>query len=197
MSADRRARWGFHQLSDHWAARLVASAEVPPGALVVDIGAGTGSITTHLVRAGARVVAVELHPTRARQLQERFGGSVTVVRADAADLRLPRRPFRVVANPPFSLTTAILRRLLAPGSRLTRADLVVPAFTAARWAAGRAPGSRRWSGAWAASVVGRLPSGAFRPPAPMATAVLRLERHGAGGADPQAPPRGRCLVLPA
>ena len=33
-----------------------------PGELVLDLGAGEGALTAHLVRAGARVVAVELHP---------------------------------------------------------------------------------------------------------------------------------------
>ena len=91
------------------------------------MGAGTGALTGLLVASGARVVAVELHVSRASALRAAFCASpVTVVVADAADLRLPRRPFRVVANPPFAITTALLKRLTAPGSRLVRADLVVP-----------------------------------------------------------------------
>ena len=83
--------------------RVVADAGVRPGDLVLDIGAGTGAVTAPLVAAGARVIAVELHPERVAMLRERFAGDdVTVVRADVADLRLPRRPFRVVANPPFA-----------------------------------------------------------------------------------------------
>jgi 16S rRNA A1518/A1519 N6-dimethyltransferase RsmA/KsgA/DIM1 with predicted DNA glycosylase/AP lyase activity len=54
--------WGWHRLADEWAARVVAAAAVGPGELVLDIGAGTGALTGPLVRAGARVVAVELHP---------------------------------------------------------------------------------------------------------------------------------------
>ena len=167
---------------------MVRAAGIRRGDLVLDVGAGTGALTTHLVAAGARVVAVELHPVRARGLRDRFGDSIVVVRADAADLRLPRRPFRVVANPPFGVTTALLRRLLGPGSRLVTADLVVPASAAARWAAGRGPGAGRWSASYGVRVVRRLPAGAFRPPAPLATAVLRIERHATGAADPNAPP---------
>ena len=44
--------------------------------------------------------------------RETFAGSrVTVVGADALELRLPRRPFRVVANPPYSTWATLLRRL--------------------------------------------------------------------------------------
>ena len=58
-------RWGWHQLADGWARWLVERADVEPHDLVLDVGAGTGAITRHLVDAGARVVAVELHPARA------------------------------------------------------------------------------------------------------------------------------------
>jgi 23S rRNA (adenine-N6)-dimethyltransferase len=189
VSADPRTRWGFHQLAEPFARRLVAAARIAPGDLVLDIGAGTGAITGELVAAGARVVAVELHAGRARVLRSRFDSrQVTVVVADAADLRLPRQPFRVVANPPFAITTALLRRVLAPGSRLLSADLVLPAPVAARWAAGRAPGAQRWARAFSVRVVGRLPPTAFRPPAPVPAVVLRIERHRLGGASPNAPP---------
>jgi 23S rRNA (adenine-N6)-dimethyltransferase len=144
---------------------------VGPGDLVVDIGAGHGALTAALLRAGAHVVAVELHPQRAAVLRQRFAGSpVVVVRADAADLRLPRRPFRVVANPPFAATAAILRRLTAHGSRLVQADVVVPLHVARRLAV--TPGR----GGWVSSVVCRLPGRAFSPPPPNPTAVLRLAR---------------------
>lgn len=145
---------------------------------MLDIGAGGGALTSHLVASGARVVAVELHPGRARQLRTRFRDRpVVVVEADAADLRLPRRPFVVVANPPFAATTGLLCRLLGPASRLRSGDLVVPAHVAARWAAGRAPGAHQWSRTFRVTVATRLPAHAFRPAAPLATAVLRVERR--------------------
>lgn len=173
--------WGWHRLAPSWAARLVADAAIAPGDLVVDIGAGTGAVTAPLVAAGARVIAVELHPGRAAALRARFAGDdVTVVRADAADLRLPRRPFRVVANPPFAVTSAVLGRLLAPGSRLVRADLVVQRAAAQRWAAGRSPGAGRWARDYAATAGPRVPRSAFSPRPPVDCAVLRIVRVSPG-----------------
>lgn len=154
-------------------------AGIRRGDLVLDVGAGTGAITAPLVDAGARVVAVELHPGRARHLRERFAGApVRVVRADAADLRLPRRPFRVVANPPFAVSTAVLKRLVSRSSLLETADLVVPEWVAHRWSEGAAPGAGRWRSVWAAEVVGRVPRRAFRPAPPGRTAHLRVARIG-------------------
>ncbi len=177
MPAPARAGWGWHRLTEHWAETIVAAAGVSRGELVLDIGAGTGALTRALVAAGARVVAVELHPARASVLRERFAGDpVSVVRVDAADLRLPRRPFRVVANPPYGITSALLRRLLAPGSRLNAADVVVQHAVARRWANGQAPGAGRWTRHFQTHMGLRVPRSAFRPPPRVDSTLLVVRR---------------------
>ncbi len=156
----------------------------------MDLGAGVGAMTVPLVAAGARVLAVELHAQRAAALRSRFdAGRVTVIRADVADLRLPRRPFRVVANPPFAATMGLLRRLTAPGSRLVRADLIVPDHVVRRWTRLEAPGAGRWSREFAASRGRTVPRSAFSPVASHATAVLVLRRRSAEGSE-RCVPRG-------
>ena len=170
-------RWGWHRLRPDWAEQLVVTSGVGPGDIVLDIGAGTGALTAPLVATGARVISVEAHPGRARVLRERFGDRVTVVRTDAADLRLPRRPYHVVANPPFAITTTLLRRLLQPGSRLVRAHLVLQDDAARRWASRQAPAANRWARTHAARLGPRLPRHAFAPPPHVQTRVLILERR--------------------
>jgi 23S rRNA (adenine-N6)-dimethyltransferase len=167
----------------------VADAGIGPGDLVLDVGAGTGALTGPLLAAGARVIAVELHPARAASLRARFGSAVTVVQADAADLRLPTRPFRVVANPPFAVSTAVVRRLVAPGSRLIRADLIVPWHLARRWVEGRGPGARRWALSFSVSLGRPIPRSGFSPPPPSGVAVLVITRHPVGSGQPRAPRR--------
>ena len=171
--------WGWHPLSDTWARRVVADAGVTSGDLVLDVGAGTGALTRPLLAAGARVVSVELHPGRYATLRTLAESQprLTVVRADAADLRLPRRPFRVVANPPFAVSSALLGRLLAPGSRLVAADLVLQRQAARRWAAGAAPGATRWRRTFSLELGRALPRSAFHPPPRVDAVVLRVRRR--------------------
>lgn len=153
----------------------MAAAGVRPGELVLDIGAGDGALTQHLVAAGARVTAIELHPGRAARLRARFRDApVRVVQADAAELRLPRRPFRVVANPPYGLSVAVLRQLLARGSLVYAADLALQRPYVTQVLAGRVPGSSR------GYLLRRgitVPRRAFRPPPGVDSAVLVLRRR--------------------
>jgi 23S rRNA (adenine-N6)-dimethyltransferase len=170
-------RWGWHELDARWAKRLVAESDITPGGLVLDIGAGRGSITAALLDVGARVIAVEVHPDRVRRLRERFGSKIVIVWTDASDLRLPRREFSVVSNPPFAITTILLKRLLQPGSRLVRADLILQEHASRRWASPCAPGATRWQREFRASMGRPVPPSAFRPQAPVFTRVLRIERR--------------------
>jgi 23S rRNA (adenine-N6)-dimethyltransferase len=153
---------------------VVAEAGVRPGELVVDIGAGQGALTRYLLEAGARVVAVELHPGRVERLRTLFAGtSITVVRGDALSLRWPGRPFRVVANPPFGMSAALLRILLAPRSQLVAADLVLQRAVVRRCA----DELRRPTSKWRARTGLSLPRNAFRPPPKVDSAVLVIRRR--------------------
>jgi 23S rRNA (adenine-N6)-dimethyltransferase len=168
-SGRSRRAWGWHRLDEEWAARVVSAAAVRPGELVLDIGAGEGALTAHLVRAGARVIAVELNPRRAAVLRERFS-DITVVHADATSIPLPGRPFRVVANPPYRISSRLLRRLLAPSSRLVAADLVLQRAVVRKYASGNA-------GRFRLTVGLTLPRRAFRPPPHVDSAVLVVRRR--------------------
>lgn len=176
-SGSRRA-WGWHPLTDDWAARVVAESGVRAGELVLDVGAGHGALTAQLVAAGARVIAVELHPGRVAALRARFvDAPVSVVAVDATELRLPGRPFRVVASPPYGISSALLRLLLSPHSRLVAADVVLQHAVVRRhvdrWRTDNTRAARRWE-----LRAGRpLPRRAFRPPPQVDSTVLVIRRR--------------------
>jgi len=178
VSAGRaHAGWGWHRLTDDAAFQLVDEAGIRARDLVVDVGAGTGTITAALVEHGARVIAVELHPQRAQVLRRRFRHApVIVVQADASDLRLPRRPFRVVANPPFAITSALLRRLLVPTNQMLSADLVLPRHAAMRWISASISDNSRWTSTFAVAVGRTLSRSAFIPRPNLDSTVLHIER---------------------
>jgi 23S rRNA (adenine-N6)-dimethyltransferase len=134
--------------------------------VVCDLGAGLGALTRPLADTGARVLAVELHPQRAAALRAEYAGTrVAVVERDLRDFTFPGRPYRVVANPPYSGVNALVRRLLAD-RHLLSADLVVAEGTA-RGLAGRCCGVQLGE---------RIPRDAFTNPPPVTARVLRIRR---------------------
>jgi 23S rRNA (adenine-N6)-dimethyltransferase len=158
---------------------LVRASNVGPGDLVFDLGAGYGALTRPLADTGARVIAVEVDPALAGRLRRRFATepNVVVVEADLRTIPLPRRPFQVVASPPFALTTWLCRRLLGdPVVSLAGAELVLE-WGAARWLADRRPRDSE-TASWAASfditLMRRLPAASFSPPPSADAGYLRI-----------------------
>jgi 23S rRNA (adenine-N6)-dimethyltransferase len=149
---------------------------------VLDLGAGAGIIAGALASAGARVQAVELDAAALRQLRGRFAGDplVEVVAADATRVRLPDEPFAVVANLPFAVGTAVLRRLLGdPRVPLTQLDAIVEwGLAAKRTAVWPSTVLGCTWGAWyELSLVRRVPRACFAPPPSVDAAVLRATRR--------------------
>ena len=114
-------RLGQHFLRDpRIIQRIVDSLAPKPEQTIVEIGPGTGALTSLLVERAGRVIAVEFDAKLAPVLQEKFGGykNFRLVMADAlttdfcAEIR-PATKARLVANLPYNISTAILQRLIA------------------------------------------------------------------------------------
>ena len=181
-----RRHFGQHFLGNaRLAAQLVADAGVTGDDCVVELGAGRGILTDALADRAGQVLAVELDPRLVFALARRFASArnVAVLCADARDVPLPANPYRVLANLPFNVTSAILRRLLdGPASGLDRADLVVQWQVARqRVRAGSGPPTdllaARWGPWWEFRRGRRLPASCFRPPPSVDGAVLVVTRR--------------------
>ena len=110
---------------------LVRAADVGPSDVVLEIGAGTGSLTARLVERAAHVVTVEIDPHLAELALEQLDGAnnVTLVQQDVlrnknnfsdhviATLQekmkeAGQRDFKLVANLPYSVATPIISNFL-------------------------------------------------------------------------------------
>jgi 23S rRNA (adenine-N6)-dimethyltransferase len=182
---------GAHFLRDRTLiTRLVSASGAGDGQLVLDLGAGYGSITAALAGTGARVIAVERDPRLAGRLSRRFAADprIRVVSADMRQVPLPRREFLVVANLPFAVTTQMSRRLLGDAAvRLAGAELIT-AWGAGCWLAHRTPRDEEtawWTARYEIRLVRRVPAGSFAPPPSVDAAQLSVRpraiarsRHG-------------------
>ena len=170
--------------------------------LVLDIGAGEGALAAELARRSERVRAIEIDPALVAHLRKRFAAAanVDVVGGDALRVTLPDEPFRVLANIPFNLTTAIMRRLLDdPGVPLARADLVVE-LDVARKRALCTPSTALgvyWGAWYEFALLRRLDATAFSPPPATDAGVLRITRRSEPLVTPADAARYRALVTGA
>jgi 23S rRNA (adenine-N6)-dimethyltransferase len=184
----RRHALGQHFLeSERLVEQLVTDARLSADDTVVDLGAGRGALTAALARRAGSVIAVELDAALATGLAVRFAtaANVVVLRTDARDVALPRTPYRVLANPPWSCTADVLHRLLDDvGGGLVRADLVLQWQVARARVAGDDLLGAIWSPWWCFARGRRIPAALFRPAPPVDAAVLVITRR-----DPPLLPR--------
>ncbi|MBA2528491.1 MAG: methyltransferase domain-containing protein [Euzebyales bacterium] len=168
----RRRAYGQNFLVDRGVVRrFLSCAELRRDELVIELGAGTGVLTRALAAAGVRVVAVERDPVWASRLRSEIreagmASRARVVEADLRRVRLPKESYRVVASPPFCLTTEVLSLLLDdPDGGPWRADLLLQREVALKRAA-EPPTSLRsaaWAPWWAFEVGETVGRHAFRP----------------------------------
>lgn len=116
LTSVRSRELGQNFLQNRRTARRVAHlAGGDPGLLCVDLGAGNGSITDAALLRSGPILAIEMDARLAQRLRQRFEAEprVTVVEADLAAAEPPSVPFVIAANPPFNLSTFLVRRWFA------------------------------------------------------------------------------------
>jgi len=118
-----RRAFGQHFLTDRRAlAQILQCARLPHASAVLEIGPGLGALTEALLRAGHRVIAVELDRRLVPFLRERFrNDEVVLVEGDALSLDFQAfreeyvqgQPMHLVSNLPYQIATPLLLRLLS------------------------------------------------------------------------------------
>lgn len=95
---------------------MLEAAEVSREDTVIEVGPGPGVLTAALAQRAGQVLAYELDDQLADLIESQRVKNVEVVRGDVMEQPLPRRgtalPYKVVANIPYSISGALIRKLL-------------------------------------------------------------------------------------
>ncbi len=193
------AKKGFGQnfLIDAMVTRSIAEACVPEAemgrAVVVELGAGLGALTSILLERAAHVVAVErdrdLVPILNQELEpDVSAGKLTVAEADAqtfdieaafAGATVAGAPRVLCGNLPYQITGRLLQRAVEHAAHLDRAVFMVQREVADRLLA--EPGSKEYGGltiftraAFDVTRVRNVSPGCFHPAPDVTSSVVRL-----------------------
>ncbi len=127
--------------------KIVAAAKLTPDDVVLEVGAGLGTLTERLARHAGHVVAVELDQRLLPVLQSVLADfdNITLIQGDvlaldpaalisAASIHHPASniQYKVVANLPYYITSAVLRHLLEANLKPQRMAITVQREVAER-----------------------------------------------------------------
>lgn len=170
--------------------RIVEAAELGPEDIVLEIGPGLGALTRLLAAEAERVVAVELDQRLVEVLKQTLADcpNVEIIHSDILELNptdlLEQQgdnfQYKVVANLPYYITSAIIRHLLTAEVRPKLMVVTVQLEVARRITA--EPGemsllavSVQFYGR--PRIVARIKAGAFYPSPQVDSAVVRIDLH--------------------
>lgn len=186
-------KFGQNFLIDtHVLDKIVAAAEIGPEDFVVEIGPGIGTMTQYLAYAAREVCAVEIDQNLIPILEDTLSGydNVTVINQDILKVDLNAlaleknegRPFKIVANLPYYITTPIIMGLFENHVPVESITVMVQKEVADRMQVG--PGTKDY-GALSLAVqyyakpyiVANVPPNCFMPRPKVGSAVIRLTLH--------------------
>ncbi len=184
-----KRRYGQNFLVNAATARRIARLSVEGASAdcqVVEVGAGTGTLTRALLDEGARVTAIEIDPELVAILRERADlNDATIVQADALLFdysTLAAQNWRVAGNLPYNIATPLLLRFVEMTAGPQVVTVMVQRDVAERFAA--VPGTPAYGSltvaAQYAMTIERcfsLPPGAFFPAPKVHSSVIRLTRR--------------------
>ena len=163
---------------------IVHAAELTPGEPVLEVGPGIGTLTQGLAHSGADVTAIELDRRLLEVLDTTLASydNVRIVHGDVLKLDVPtimnHKPFKVVANLPYYITTPIIMSLLESKLPIERLVVMVQKEVALRMVA--KPGTKDYGALSVAvqyytepDIVLDVPPKSFLPAPAVTSSVIR------------------------
>ena len=163
---------------------IVHAAELTPGEPVLEVGPGIGTLTQGLAQSGADVTAIELDRRLLEVLDTTLASydNVRIIHGDVLKLDVPsimnHKPFKVVANLPYYITTPIIMSLLESKLPIERLVVMVQKEVALRMVA--KPGTKDYGALYVAvqyytepDIVLDVPPKSFLPAPAVTSSVIR------------------------
>ena len=163
---------------------IVHAAELTPGEPVLEVGPGIGTLTQGLAQSGADVTAIELDRRLLEVLDTTLASydNVRIIHGDVLKLDVPsimnHKPFKVVANLPYYITTPIIMSLLESKLPIERLVVMVQKEVALRMVA--KPGTKDYGALSVAvqyytepDIVLDVPPKSFLPAPEVTSSVIR------------------------
>lgn len=186
MDSKPKKSLGQHWLHDHDALQaMVDAAAVMDTDTILEVGPGLGTLTAHLLKRAAQVVAVEFDDILAANLPARFpDANLQVQHADILDFDFTALApdYKVVANIPYYLTSNLVRVLSETTNQASVVTLLVQKEVAQRAAAGPRDMSLLSVSAqfyWEVSLGRIVEAELFTPPPKVDSQILILKRRSA------------------
>lgn len=149
----------------------ISAAELSPADVVLEIGAGTGSLTRELAKKVKKVITVEID-LRFKPFLKDLPSSVEVIFGDASKVITQRKDFnKIVANPPFQIIEPLLHYLC-----LTR-QVILTVLTLPKKFIRKAQQHPIFSAFLAMKIIREVPKTAFFPPPQAALAIVQIRPH--------------------
>ena len=163
---------------------IVHAAELTVGEPVLEVGPGIGTLTQGLAQSGADVTAIELDRRLLEVLDTTLASydNVRIIHGDVLKLDVPtimnHKPFKVVANLPYYITTPIIMSLLESKLPIERLVVMVQKEVALRMIA--KPGTKEYGALSVAvqyytepDIVLDVPPKSFLPAPAVTSSVIR------------------------
>lgn len=162
---------------------MVKRAKISKEDVVLDLGAGKGALTVPLSKKAGKVLAVEYDRKFVQILNEKLSHSpnVKVIHGDILKLRMPKQPFIVVSNIPYSITTPIMKMLMNnPCGHFQRGVLVIEKGAAKRFTGNfvKDPCVIAWRMWFDIHYVREISRKNFSPPPKVDSAMIVITRKG-------------------
>ena len=113
--------------------RLISKTTISKNDTVLEIGAGKGHITKALCERCRTVISYELDPTLFQKLKPQLKENARLYCADFLKSKLPKAPYKVFANIPFSRTSEIIKKLTSSENKPTAVWLIMEKGAAKRF----------------------------------------------------------------